>query len=452
MKLPLTAPPFAGLMAEFAELDAAQQVALFADAAPVDEKGRYLPWDEARHRQPPEGLSPRLNWLRMVMPRRGGSQTLPLRGRGGQPFWFCNVSPLVEILHGLDQAQQTHVLGNETLMTNAVRRRWLQRGLMDEAIQSSQLEGANTSHQIAQEMLREGRPPRDHGERMIANNFAAMQTVEQWAARRRACGSCTHPAPAPASSRPGQCAMNGIQGGCSNPARPASTWSRPVSTSSTSRRRQTSCPNVCNASVSSPRASPTVGFLHPIVRAILVHFMIGYDHPFVDGNGRTARALFYWSLLRSGWWLAPYLPISHFLLRAPAQYSRAYQYVTADNNDATHFILHQLDIMERALTQLDHDLQEQAAAARDLVEQLGDSGFGERELAILDAALKQPNRIFTIAQQQNEHRVSYWAARADLQDLAERGYLLRGTLRQEVPLPPRPRSPRPSRQIHAVTC
>ena len=167
------------------------------------------------------------------------------------------------------------------------------------------------------------------------------------------------------------------------------------------------------------------GFLHPIVRAILLHFMIGYDHPFVDGNGRTARALFYWSLLRSGWWLAPYLPISHFLLRAPAQYSRAYQYVTADNNDATHFILHQLDIMERALTQLDRDLQEHAAAARDLVEQLGDSGFSERQLAILDAALKQPNRIFTIAQQQNEHRVSYWAARADLQDLTERGYLLR---------------------------
>lgn len=30
-------------------------------------------------------------------------------------------------------------------------------------------------------------------------------------------------------------------------------------------------------------------FMHPI----LVHFMVSYLHPFVDGNGRTARALFY---------------------------------------------------------------------------------------------------------------------------------------------------------------
>ena len=166
-------------------------------------------------------------------------------------------------------------------------------------------------------------------------------------------------------------------------------------------------------------------FIHPLVRAILLHFMIGYDHPFVDGNGRTARALFYWSLLRAGWWLAPYLPISHFLLHAPAQYSRAYQYVTADDNDVTHFILHQLDVMEKAVAQLERDLHENAAANRDLVERLGETGFSERQLSILNGALEQPNRIFTIAQQQNEHRVSYWAARADLQDLAERGYLHR---------------------------
>ena len=424
MRLPLSAPPLAGLMAEFAELDAAQQVALFADAAPLDEKGRYLPWDEVRHRQPPEGLSPRLNWLRMVMPRRGGSQTLPLRGRGGQPFWFCNVGPLVEILHELDQAQQTHVLGNETLMTNAVRRRWLQRGLMDEAIQSSQLEGANTSRQIAQEMLRDGRPPRDHGERMIAHNFAAMQTVEQWAAEGEpvdldhilrlhgvvTAGTMRDERDSGRLQQPGEARVHVVSAGQRIVHEPPPADELPE-------RMQRLCEFA--------EGKSDTGFTHPIVRAILLHFMIGYDHPFVDGNGRTARALFYWSLLRSGWWLAPYLPISHFLLRAPAQYSRAYQYVTADNNDATHFILHQLDIMERALTQLDRDLHEHAAAARDLVGQLGDSGFSERELAILDAALKQPNRIFTIAQQQNEHRVSYWAARADLQDLTERGYLLR---------------------------
>ncbi|HEY5741239.1 MAG TPA: Fic family protein, partial [Terrimicrobiaceae bacterium] len=33
-------------------------------------------------------------------------------------------------------------------------------------------------------------------------------------------------------------------------------------------------------------------FVHPAVRAIILRFWLTYDHPFVYGNGRTARALF----------------------------------------------------------------------------------------------------------------------------------------------------------------
>jgi len=35
-------------------------------------------------------------------------------------------------------------------------------------------------------------------------------------------------------------------------------------------------------------------FIHPVIRAIMLHFWLAYDQPFVDGNGCTARALFYW--------------------------------------------------------------------------------------------------------------------------------------------------------------
>ncbi len=51
-------------------------------------------------------------------------------------------------------------------------------------------------------------------------------------------------------------------------------------------------------------------FVHPIVRAVLCHFWLAYEHPFRDGNGRVARALFYWCLLRHGYDLAEYLSIA----------------------------------------------------------------------------------------------------------------------------------------------
>jgi len=44
----------------------------------------------------------------------------------------------------------------------------------------------------------------------------------------------------------------------------------------------------------------TEPFIHPAIRAMILHFWLAYDHPFVDGNGRTARALFYWAMLRPG--------------------------------------------------------------------------------------------------------------------------------------------------------
>jgi Fic family protein len=56
------------------------------------------------------------------------------------------------------------------------------------------------------------------------------------------------------------------------------------------------------------------GFVHPIVRAIILHFMLAYDHPYVDGNGRTARALFYWSALKDGYWLIEYVSISRIII------------------------------------------------------------------------------------------------------------------------------------------
>lgn len=424
MPLPQTAPPQSALTSEFVALDAERQVALISDANPLDDKGRYLAWDQIRHREPPAGQTIRQHWFATAMARRASSRTLPLLGRGNQPFWYSNTSPVFEAISRLERAQRDHVLGNETLMTNAARKRWLQQGLMEESIQSSRLEGANTSRHLAREMLRDGRPPRDKSELMIANNYAAMQTVEAWAAsgepvdldhilrlhRIVTLGTMHDDRDAGRLQQPGEARAYVVSGG-------HEVMHRPPPADELPERMQRLCDFA--------RDDAEAEIISPIVRAILLHFMIGYDHPFVDGNGRTARALYYWSLLRSGWWLAPYLPISHFLLRAPAQYSRAYQYVTADNNDVTHFLLHQLDIMQQAIALLEDDLQSQAAAMRDLVERLGESGFSERQLAILNGALEQPNRIFTIAQQQHEHRVSYWAARSDLQNLTERGYLQR---------------------------
>ena len=93
-------------------------------------------------------------------------------------------------------------------------------------------------------------------------------------------------------------------------------------------------------------------FIHPIIKAIILHFMVGYIHPFGDGNGRTARALFYWSMLRSGYWLFEYVSISKLIQEKRNAYDTAFIYTETDDFDLTYFIYNQVEIIIKAIAAL----------------------------------------------------------------------------------------------------
>jgi len=96
-----------------------------------------------------------------------------------------------------------------------------------------------------------------------------------------------------------------------------------------------------------------------------------YDHPFEDGNGRTARALFYWSMLRHGYRLTEFLSISSLLNRAPGRYGRAFLYTETDGLDAAYFVLNQLRIILRAIDELHAYLARKVREVRETERLLG---------------------------------------------------------------------------------
>jgi Fic family protein len=99
-------------------------------------------------------------------------------------------------------------------------------------------------------------------------------------------------------------------------------------------------------------SSEDAAYIPPVLRAMAVHFMLAYDHPFVDGNGRTARALFYWSMLNQGYWLTEFLSISRILKAAPSKYAWSFLYTEQDQGDLTYFFIYHLEVVQRAITEL----------------------------------------------------------------------------------------------------
>lgn len=288
------------------------------------------------------------------------------------------------------------------------RERYLVNSLTEEAIRSSQLEGATTSRQVAKELLRSGREPRDRSELMIFNNYRALQfmrsemgdtlTVETILELHRILAEGTLDDPDAAG------------------------------------RLQA----LCDFANENEEGGP---FVHPVVRAILLHFWLAYDHPFVDGNGRAARILFFWSMRQRGYWLVEYLPISRILQQAPAQYGRAFLETETDEGDTTYFLIHQLEAIERAIAELHDYLARKADEIREVEKLIQGGAFNHRQLAVLSDALRHPERSYGFGTHAEENRVTHETARADLSGLLKRELLVRRRVGREYRFEPAPNLP-----------
>lgn len=165
-------------------------------------------------------------------------------------------------------------------------------------------------------------------------------------------------------------------------------------------------------------------FIHPIIKGIILHFLIGYIHPFTDGNGRCARSIFYWYMLSHSYWLFEYMPISRILLHSKTKYAKAYLFTETDDNDLTYFINYNLPSIEKALKDLEeyiaHKKQEQSETMQ-MIEAA--EHLNLRQADILKTLFEEPDRYFSIAEIKGKYNVAYDTARNDMQYLAKMEYI-----------------------------
>jgi len=387
----------------------------------------YLHWDKLRHLDPPGNLTSREWWFRIKIGRLADTRLLPITATDGSGFSYCLPDKVLRHLHRIDQRLATGIgLGGPKVAGRQMEGRFLVNARMEEAIRSSQLEGATTSRQVAQDLLRTGRRPRDLGERMVVNNYRALGFMrEELGDRLTPDGvlalhevitkdTLDDPDASGRLQRPDEERVKIIYH--DEDEQPIH---RPPPAELLPERLQMLC-DFANQDETEGR------FVPPVVRAILVHFWLAYDHPFLDGNGRTARILFFWVMRNRGRQLAEYLPISRLLRAAPTQYTRAFLETETDEGDTTYFLLHQLGVIERAIGDLDDYLQRKRDELRDVRRMLDDiEGLNGRQTVLLTHAIKHPDHLYTLGGHALSHRITHETARADLSGLVDQGLLLR---------------------------
>lgn len=421
MKLPVTPPKFVETFRKIiSQPDGIERLGRLAERLGPALGGKYRHWDTFRQTLPLLGFTAEEQWLGVKMARRALYRPLPLKDVSGVPFNYAIPTPALEMLLKIDRNASGNIQGSEQITSAATRDTYLFKSIVEEAITSSQLEGASTTRKVAKAMIQEGRSPRNRSEQMILNNYQAMLQVRKYFDKPLT----------PAMVMELQRKLT--EGALDDPSaagRFRTNEENIVVEDETGTRRHTppraeELPEGMERMCAFANGETPNEFLHPVIRSIILHFWLAYDHPFVDGNGRTARALFYWSMAKHGYWLCEYVSISRILKKARGQYARSYLYTETDDNDITYFVLYQMRVLLRAIEDLHQYLTKRELELRDVEElvrhaALINGNLNHRQLAVLHHALRNPDARYTVASHQVSHGVVYETARSDLLRLVE---------------------------------
>ena len=408
----------------------------------------YSPWRKARFRTPPGPLAARFAsnlsrlktaddttaapltveewWFALHQKRLTESRQIPdLKATDGQPLRFSLTDAVLREVDYVT-AQLSGQIGFAANVTSAPdRERYLKTALEEEAITSSQLEGAATTRKAAKQLLRSARRPRDRSEQMIVNNYNALQRVRELRDSPlspdlvRELHTIVTAATLDNEADAGRLQSSTEERVCVQAMPDGEIVHRPPPADELPGRLEQLC-RFANALDSGP-------YMPGVLRALTVHFMVSHDHYFVDGNGRTARALFYWSMLHQGYWLSEYLTVSTILRQAPAKYMRSFLDTEQDSGDLTYFFMYHLGVIRRAIDGLRGYITRTIAAQRSVRQRL-DSARGEfnhRQFAVLTDALEDSAREFSARELASRFAVSDETGRHDLVDLEHRALLQR---------------------------
>ena len=290
-------------------------------------------------------------WAVVLFFRRRNAQTLPIiRDENNQHFSFRSPKGLQAFLHHIDMNWGKRA-------TRGHDKAYVVDELQEEALASSKIEGASTTHARAREMLATRSKPRDRHEHMIMNNYLVLKEIEE------------HEVPTLTPEvffrwhamllKNTSDDFQGISGRLRYDQEDVAVsddryiYHRPPKADFV----QKAIPELLDLANGKPENT----FLHPLIRACAVHFWVGYLHPFVDGNGRLARALFSWVLWRHGYPLLLYAPVSRCILESKNRYGMAFVHTEQDSADFTYFLGYMLEKFSKALMETEQYLKRSQA-------------------------------------------------------------------------------------------
>ncbi len=378
----------------------------------------YYYWDKVKMQPLTAEYDKKEVWAFLRFRRHMNSSPSPVLDLTEKPFTFWLTDEIQKNLHLIDQSTGGNLGLWDPGADKKASAKYMVSSLMEEAITSSQIEGAVATIKEAKKMLIEKRKPKNVSEKMIYNNFQTMQSLKEVCKQDLTLEllkdlhiSITKNT-LDSDSDEGHFRTTTV-----DVVTPYGEILFTPPASDQIQKRLQALIDFANDKSLKP-------FIHPVVKAIILHFWMAYIHPFVDGNGRMARTLFYWYMLKHGYWLFEYTSISKTILKRTTKYANAYLHSEHDDNDLTYFINFHVEVIMDAVEELKNHIQAEREKNLQIRNEIAEyPELNIRQSRIIHHVLKNPHDILTIKLHQNINNVAYQTARTDLLELETKGWL-----------------------------
>lgn len=392
----------------------------------------YLYWDKIKYKKPlPNGISNSENfWFLIKILRKVQSCETVIRNENNIFFRLTKLPGVEKFFHDVDFGTGGNLLLSNKDIDGNLKNQFISRGIMEEAIASSQLEGAHTTRKAAKQFLRERKKPKNESEQMILNNYKTMLAIENNYKNKQLDKEMlfelhemltekTIP-----ENKIGRFRKNDDNIVVANEQ--GVIYHQPPDEKFVEKEIN----RLFDFANDEMEES---SFIHPIIKAVLLHFWIGYLHPFVDGNGRIARALFYWYLLKKGYWGFSYLPISTVIKKSPAQYGMSFVYSEQDDLDLTYFVDYNIQKIKLAMSEFEKYVKNKEFESRSINKEVKSKYcLNERQIRLLQYYYQNKDERTSLKLHMNINQISKMTAIKDLKILESLGFIRREKIGRTV--------------------
>jgi len=379
----------------------------------------YLYWDKIKFQPVPKWFKDSKDLWGTIKFMRTLNYVSPIKTDSWEFFRFWELEFSKKLLHEIDKnASWTFY----TPFSESDKRLFVTNWMLEEAISSSQLEWASTTSRNAVKMIKQWIKPKNDSDRMILNNYEVMYFVKDELVKKEKIDESDLLylqeilTKWVIENKWEIWRFRDINDDNKDPIVVKFKWKIAHEPMKSEKMR-----------VELKRLIDFMNdegdfntFVHPVIKAIVIHFWIWYLHPFCDWNGRTARALFYWYLLKNDYFWFSFIPLSSIIKKSKIEYAKSYIYSEQDDRDLWYFINYNLRKIKIALDAFQSDLKNRFKDNHSNLKDLRHLDLNDRQKKLLKYFLENKDSFTNSLIHKNYYNISKPTAVSDLNILRKK--------------------------------